>query len=233
MITECPKCGKIIHGKIGTYRYEESGLNNVYVQNIPVYQCSCGPAYASIFRMPRLNELIAETLLEKPALLNGKEIKFLRKSLYLSSKAFSDTLGIEKTTLSKWENDRQQHSEMNDRLIRLGYTVSKGVRRERAQGILKLLARMKLGRQDTALQISAEKIQDDYIVSWRPTPETCGLEVARAWAISEGLFQATTLPRWLIANLTSMTTNLRFCSSETLQTKTISYVCPRIVEGAV
>jgi YgiT-type zinc finger domain-containing protein len=82
MKIKCPKCGQVIESKIGNYRYKESGLDNVYLRNILVYECSCGVSYPSIFRIGRLNELIAETLLEKQTLLSGKEIKFLRKSLY-------------------------------------------------------------------------------------------------------------------------------------------------------
>lgn len=171
MKIECQKCGKIIQSKNSVYHYKESGLENVYLKNIPVYECSCGTLYASIFRVIRLNDLIAKTLLEKTALLNGEEIKFLRKNLYLSSKKFSSALGLDKTTLSKWENNRQEHNERNDRFIRLSYIIYKGIQKKEAQRIFKFLEKVGLKKSTVNYLIIAEKVQDDYVVSWRPILE--------------------------------------------------------------
>lgn len=223
MKVECPKCGKIIQKKIGTYWYRESGLDNVYLKNVTVYECSCGTTHASIFRVVRLNELIAETLLEKPALLNGKEIQFLRKNIFLSSKAFSAALGLEKTTLSKWENDRQQHNEMHDRLIRGVYIIHKGIGKEKAQRIFNLLGKIRLRKSDIINVITAEKHTEDYVVSWRPVLETQIQEFTKVWASSEEFFKPFTLPQIFIANISKITSRLSFSSQETLQTKTNLY----------
>ena len=107
MELKCIECGKPTKRKIDSYQYLESGLDNVFLQNVPIYECNCGAKYPSIFRMGYLNELIGETLLEKQSLLSGKEIKFLRKNLYLSSKDYANALGVGTTTLSKWENEKQ------------------------------------------------------------------------------------------------------------------------------
>ena len=160
----CLNCAKIIYPKTSQYWYEESGLSNVILRNIPVYECSCGVSYASIFRIKRLNELIAQVLIEKPALLTGEEIRFLRKTLYLSSMDFSKDLGIGKTTLSKWENSRQQHSEGHDRLIRALFLIHKGVKGQAARKIWELLAELQLSKADIDYLIVAEKLDTDYSV---------------------------------------------------------------------
>lgn len=168
MKIKCDQCGKAAHKKVGNYRYKESGLDNVYLENIPVYECSCGISYPSIFRLHRVNELIALTLVEKPTLLSGKEIKFLRKNLHVPSKLFANKLGVGKTTLSKWENEAQNHSEVSDRLIRTTYLIEKGIKRQEQLNIQKQLERISLRKPSTDHKIIAEKVEDDYAIRYRP-----------------------------------------------------------------
>jgi putative zinc finger/helix-turn-helix YgiT family protein len=165
---KCIECGEPTKRKIDAYQYHESGLDNVYLQNIPIYECNCGAKYPSIFRVGYLNELIGEALLEKQSLLSGKEIKFLRKNLYLSSKDFANALGVGTTTLSKWENEKQRHRDTNDRLIRAVYLVYKGFKIDVAQKILKKLAYIKLEQTEIYYQIFAEFSNDEYIVNMQP-----------------------------------------------------------------
>jgi len=172
MTIKCDQCGEMTHKKIGNYRYRESGLDNVYLQNIHMYQCSCGISYPSIFRLPKLNELIALTLLGKPVLLSGKEIRFLRKNLHLASKLFADKLGVGKTTLSKWENEAQNHSEGFDRLIRTTYLIEKGTKRQEQLNIQKQLQGISLRKSSTDHVIIAEKVQDDYDIKYVPVVES-------------------------------------------------------------
>lgn len=169
---KCPTCGKLIKKIIGSYWYQESGLDNVHIENIPIYKCTCGESYPSIFRIGRLNELIAKELLKKNSLLNGSEIKFLRKNIYFSSKDFASELGVGKTTLSKWENEHQRHSEQNDRLVRTIYMIHKGIKKREAQKILSNFAKVRLEYSEIPYLIIAELFQDDYLVSMYPSIET-------------------------------------------------------------
>jgi len=169
MAINCSRCGKITHKKIGSHWYRESGLKNAYLDNIPVYECSaCGISYPSIFRLGRLNDLIALTLVEKPGLLDGNEIRFLRKNLRMPSKLFAGKLGVGKTTLPKWENNVQNHSEGHDRLIRAIYLIEKGISRQNQLRIQKNLERISLKNLNTEYLIIAEKVRDDYVLRYRP-----------------------------------------------------------------
>jgi putative zinc finger/helix-turn-helix YgiT family protein len=169
----CPECGSLIQRKTDTYEYREAGLSNAFLKNVPVYLCSCGEKYPSIFRVGYLNELIAEKLLEKQSLLRGEEIRFLRKNLRFSSKAFATALGIGHTTLSKWENELQKHSDSNDRLIRAIYMIFKGSDHEAAVTIWRKLSHMKLSELETADIIVAEFTGNDYIVTRKEIAEAC------------------------------------------------------------
>jgi len=220
MITECPTCGKAIYSEIGNYHYKESGLDNVYVENIPVYECTCGVSYASIFRLPRLNDLIGLTLVQKPALLHGNEIRFLRKNLYLFSKAFANKLGVGKTTLSKWENEIQHHSEAFDRLIRATYMITKEIKALEQTSILKLLENMRLKSSDKDYVIIAEKVEDDYIVTYKPTLGSRAEKLINI-ILPYGMVDLTTATRATLMAYEIITkSELEFSSQEVLSTGT-------------
>jgi putative transcriptional regulator len=207
MRIKCSQCGKATTKKIGNHKYTESGLNNVYLQNISLHECSCGVSYPSIFKLSRLNELIALALVEKPALLTGNEIKFLRKNLYMPSKLFANKLGVGKTTLSKWENDVQNHSEGNDRLIRAIYIIEKGIKLEEQLRIQKHLGYCLLKNSDSEYVIIAEKVEDDYVIRYRP--------VIQSRAEPSNLINVFTT--WIYQSITASGTILGFLSHEEIR----------------
>ena len=220
MKIKCLKCGKTVGKKVGDYKYRESGLDNVILKTIPIYECSCGVSYPSIFRVPRLNDLIAKTLVEKPALLNGKEIKFLRKNIYLSSKAFSKRLGIDKTSLSKWENGIQQHSQTNDRLIRATYMILKGIRHREAMKVFESLPVKQPRKLDIDQDIIiAERIENDYVVSRKLTLESQAEHCAIIWVSSYGFSYTIPRPQASVVNQSETRSNLVCFSSELQETR--------------
>lgn len=221
MKIKCPKCGNFIQSKIETYKYEESGLDNVFLKNIPVYQCSCGISFASIFRVSRLNELIAQKLLEKPALLNGKEIRFLRKNMHIPSKDFGKRLGVEKTTISKWENGLQKHREAYDRSIRFLYMINKKIEGEEKNNIFRILQKKELKEQDTGFVITAEKEGNDYVVNFKPIIGSQGSKLFKVWIPQKKLFSNAGHPNFALKLLQEKSTQM-FSSPEPLSTKTIS-----------
>ena len=221
MKIKCPKCGNFIQSKIETYKYKESGLDNVFLKNIPAYQCSCGISFASIFRVSRLNELIAQKLLEKPALLDGKEISFLRKNMYMPSKDFAKRLGVEKTTISKWENGLQKHREAYDRSIRFLYMINKKIEGEEKNNIFRILQKKKLKEQDTGFVITAEKNGSDYVVNFKPIIESLGSKLRNVWIFQTKMFSNAGHPNFALKLLQEKSIQT-FSSPETLSTKTIS-----------
>jgi DNA-binding transcriptional regulator YiaG len=70
-----------------------------------------------------LMKSIAESILLKPTNLSGGEIRFLRKNLALKINEFSQLLGVDRVTVSRWENDHEKPSKSADRLVRLTYAV--------------------------------------------------------------------------------------------------------------
>jgi putative zinc finger/helix-turn-helix YgiT family protein len=123
METRCNICGGSIQVHKGqTYHYKECGLDNVYLENIELRICdACGAAIPRIWRIVDLHTTIARAVVLKPNLLNGAEIRFLRKHLGLKAREWAVLLRIDQATLSRWENGGQQIGPQSDALIRLLY----------------------------------------------------------------------------------------------------------------
>lgn len=226
---KCSECGQLTSMKIASYKYEESGLDNIFLENTPVYQCACGASFASIFQVGKLNDLIAEQLIQKPNLLTGAEIRFLRKNMYWPSNVFAKQLGVGKTTFSKWENNIQRHSDGYDRLIRLVYIDIKGTRKSVAARVIEMLSEIKLSEAESAAIIIAERTDKDYKVYYRPTlvPSTDKSKKIRV-LVTEPQWVGTD-PSRTIASHSQTEGFLSFASNEPLSTKTDKY----LIEGRI
>lgn len=113
----CPACGKHPSHAVEHYRYRESGLNNVTVTGVGIFRCECGQEYVQLPGAQKVHDQIALALLNKPSLLTGRESKFLRKWLRLTSEEMANALGYTRVTASRWENEGP--SVKTDRAIRL------------------------------------------------------------------------------------------------------------------
>jgi putative zinc finger/helix-turn-helix YgiT family protein len=114
----CYDCGKTMVGKRENYSYQEVGLKSVVLLNIVVYHCKCGAIVPEIPYAGMLHNRIAMSVLEKKALLSGEEIRFIRKAAGFSATELARVLGMEKGTVSRWENSKQVIGKDADRLLR-------------------------------------------------------------------------------------------------------------------
>jgi putative zinc finger/helix-turn-helix YgiT family protein len=102
------------------YRYTECGLDSVTLENILVYRCSaCGSIMPEIPAIGELHRMIVLNVIEKPTLLSGQEIKFLRKMAGLNSKELASAIGASASTVSRWENNNRRISKKSDAALRL------------------------------------------------------------------------------------------------------------------
>lgn len=117
----CSLCSKPMKKVKMPYHFKGSGLDNVYLSGIPVYRCACGEVIAKIPHMKELLETIGEAIVNKPAPLTGKEIRFLRKNSGNTAEMFARLLHADPSTLSRWETGKNPIGAQSDRLIRLLY----------------------------------------------------------------------------------------------------------------
>ena len=117
---QCSKCGAGARVIRGSYRFRESGLRHVILHGIEIIRCpACGNEDPIIPRLNRLMQVLALSLVNKPYRLRGEEIRFLRKYLGKTGEEFARLIHVDKTTLSKWENNDDPVGYQSDRLIRL------------------------------------------------------------------------------------------------------------------
>lgn len=106
------------------FHFVDCGRPNVYLVGIRYFTYQSGRLVAEIPAIKELMQLLARTLIAKPAALAGSEIRFLRKRLGEKQVTFARSISLEPETLSRAENDHQVLSESNDKLIRLYYALS-------------------------------------------------------------------------------------------------------------
>ena len=101
----CTECGKPQQIKFTTTDYPESGLDNVQLINVPIWECSNGHQELQVPAVEQLHSLLTKAVIRKPARLTGREIRFLRKELGMSAKAFAGHLGMSAVHLSRIETE--------------------------------------------------------------------------------------------------------------------------------
>jgi len=133
----CHECNSEMKESQETYHYLESGLDNIYLEDIYVYRCKCGEFFPSIPGIIDLHTIIGQMIIKKSTTLTGKEITFLRKNIGMNARTFAEYVGIDKSTFSRWENGQQKLAKPNDRLIRLIYANVKGLSKNDIDHLLK------------------------------------------------------------------------------------------------
>lgn len=127
---KCPTCNSndMSVTRNGVYRYAESGLPNAVLVGIEVRRCpNCGEEMPVIQRIAELHRAMAMMVIGKKSRLAGAEIRFLRKFLGHSSEDFASLIGVARSTLSRWENNKEQPGTTVDRFLRLLVVTEKRV----------------------------------------------------------------------------------------------------------
>jgi putative zinc finger/helix-turn-helix YgiT family protein len=111
--SQCELCGSTMEVTKATskrpYRYEMSGLDNIFLVGIEVRHCAkCDVRVPIIPKIEGLHKAIAKYLANKEELLSGKELKFLRKSAGIPAHQFAALLEIDAAHLSRVENEKTE-----------------------------------------------------------------------------------------------------------------------------
>ncbi len=126
----CSNCGARAQVVQGAYRFKESGLKNVVLLDIDLIRCRrCRNIDPIIPNVNELMRVLARAVASQPYRLSGQDVRFLRKYLKLTGVEFARLLNVDKTTLSKWENNDDRIGEQSDRLIRMvALALGKGLK---------------------------------------------------------------------------------------------------------
>jgi putative zinc finger/helix-turn-helix YgiT family protein len=114
----CPRCfAPLGEGKRQTYPYP--GLPQVEIRDVEMFQCArCGEQVVRFENMIELHREIAAGIIQKAASLTGREVRFLRQLIGQTGAQFAATMGVDRSTVSRWENDALAIGQQSDRLLR-------------------------------------------------------------------------------------------------------------------
>jgi len=103
-----------------TFHYKSCGLENVFLLNGYEVRELEGSRAVAIHDLQGLHRAIASQLVEKPAPLTGKELRFLRVEMNFSQKALGQLLGVTDQAVAKWEKGQTKSIPRGtDTLVRL------------------------------------------------------------------------------------------------------------------
>ena len=118
----CLNCDAEMKCEKRTHHYKECGLDNVFLEGIEVCTCEkCGESEVGIPCVPDLHRFISRSIVSQKQPLSGKEVRFSRKNPGMAAKRFAEIIAVDKSTLSRWENENQPIAPPHDRLIRMIY----------------------------------------------------------------------------------------------------------------
>ncbi|MEK7408316.1 MAG: hypothetical protein AAB225_24860, partial [Acidobacteriota bacterium] len=131
--SRCSACGARARIVRASYAFTESGIQRVVLQGIELIRCEkCGNEDPIIPRVNDLMRTLACAVVSKPYRLEGQDVRFLRKYVRMTGEEFARLLHVDRTTLSKWENDDDPVGEQSDRLIRmLALGLGEGLKEKR------------------------------------------------------------------------------------------------------
>jgi len=115
----CSNCGADTRIFRDRYNLVDMGIPAV-VTDMEIAECNrCGNEDPIIAHLDELMRTVVVAVVCSPSPLRGTDVRFLRKYIGMTAEEFARLLNVDKTTVSKWENDRDPVGNQSDRLIRL------------------------------------------------------------------------------------------------------------------
>jgi len=121
-MTKCYKCRKAdMVSETGTFEYKQVNLPyQIVLVGVLVQQCpSCGEQAVTIPDPEGLHRVLCLCITEADRALFPEEVRFLRKFFDWSAEQLAAVMGVNKKTLSRWENGKQKMGPVAERLLRL------------------------------------------------------------------------------------------------------------------
>lgn len=160
---QCSNCGSEAKIVRGDYEFKETGLRDLVLLDIELVKCGkCGNVDPILFQVDELMHIAAVAILQKPYRLQGEELRFLRKHIDLNQEEFAKLLHVDKTTLSKWENNEDPIGVQSDLLAR-AVVISRDKRLEkRAADHIRAFEKIADKQKHVRVEVDTEKHEYEY-----------------------------------------------------------------------
>lgn len=104
--------------RLPDYRYDECGLDNVILKDLPVCMADDGEETVTIRNVNLLHKTLAAAVAAKPTGLVGKEIKFLRTEMEMTQAELGSMVGRDAQTVGRWERGETAIEQAHEMILR-------------------------------------------------------------------------------------------------------------------
>jgi DNA-binding transcriptional regulator YiaG len=104
--------------RLPDYRYDECGLDNVILKDMPVCTADDGEEVVTIRNVNLLHKILAAQVAAKPTGLVGKEIKFLRTEMEMTQAELGSMVGRDAQTVGRWERGETAIEQAHEMILR-------------------------------------------------------------------------------------------------------------------
>jgi transcriptional regulator with XRE-family HTH domain len=101
------------------YRYMECGLENVVISDVSFVEDDNGDSVIRIPNIMGLHRAIATGIITRKAMMNGREMRFLRSEMGMTQAELAVMIHREPLTISRWERGETEIDANAETLIRL------------------------------------------------------------------------------------------------------------------
>jgi transcriptional regulator with XRE-family HTH domain len=101
------------------YRYVECGLENVVISGASFVEDDNGDTVIRIPNVLGLHRAIATGIITRKAMMNGREMRFLRSEMGMTQSELAEMIHREPLTVSRWERSENEIDANAETLIRL------------------------------------------------------------------------------------------------------------------
>lgn len=161
--TTCPNCGGEAHIVRGNWPMDDWGVRG-YLLGVEIIECEhCRSKMPILRNVERLMRIVTEALIRKPYRLTGQEVRFLRKRIGATQEELGREMHVDKTTVSKWENDDDPVGIQSDLLLRLlAAYQDEELQQHIRPDIRTAFEQMREQSKRVSLQIDSQKMEYEY-----------------------------------------------------------------------
>ncbi len=161
-IAKCSNCGAETRTVRGHYDLDPMGIPAVVV-NMEMAECKqCGNVDPIIAHLDDLMRTVALAVVYNPSKLRGADVRFLRKYIGKTAEEFGKLLNVDKTTVSKWENDRDPVGDQSDRLIMLTVAALGDGFEEKLKAVVENLPQIGTSYRPMNIEVDLDKMSYVY-----------------------------------------------------------------------
>ncbi len=139
------------------YHYTECGLDNVILVGVILVEDADGEETVHIPHINQLHKTIAKGIIDRPAGMSGKELRFLRTEMGMTQAELAELLHRDAQSIARWEKGEVEIDGNAETVVRLLAGEKLGIERK---GGVDDVARRSMPRAGSR-EIVIEKTNDD------------------------------------------------------------------------